>query len=424
MFENLLAQDEVRDSLLKDVASDSIPPTMLFSGPPASGKMTAALECARVLSCTHDRSWNCPCPDCARHRILVHPDMILMGRRTFPEEIAVAKDLLLRVPGQASAYFFIRSARKLINRFNPILWSGEETKLSKAIPTLQSLEESLASLDPETVEKMEPEVLTKLAESLVADCSGLETFAPDAPPVFMVRNMEIWSRHAPMGKRKCIIIENADRMQDSARNAMLKILEEPPETVRFILLTSRRASMMATILSRSRMYSFTPRDAASTKMILSRVFKSQVDSSSIQAFMDTKTAFPPDAAKRHARKLIASLISESDRGASLGETGKTLVSEAGSSEKSSGEIVDEVVAATGNFGTKDKAFSGSFPAFARGLLAVFSELLKESGGNPAWVSLIDIWSQKTREAVFQNTVLNRNPELLARTLAAFMGEKA
>jgi DNA polymerase-3 subunit gamma/tau len=424
MFENLLAQDGIRDALQREIGADTVPPAMLFSGPPASGKLTAALECARLLSCTGDGSWNCRCPDCLRHRALVHPDMLLLGRRTFPEEIAVAKDLLLRVPGQGSAYFFIRAVRKLTNRFHPVLWAGEESRLSKAVPSLQSIEESLALFDPDALEKLEPETLAKTAESLAADCAVLETFAPDAPAVFMVRNLEIWSRNAPLGKRKCIILENADRMQDSARNAMLKILEEPPETVRFILLTSRRASMMATILSRARMYSFVPRDASSTRMILSRVFKAQGESPSIQAYMDERTAFPSGLARKHAENLVGALVSSSGPNSAPGSYGDTLAKSADTSGKTIQEIIDEVAAATGNFGTKDKTFSGSFPAFAKALLAVFSELLRESGDNPAWVSRIDEWSGKTREAVIQNTLLNRNPELLARTLAASMGERA
>ncbi len=423
MFENLLAQDEVRAALERALMNDTVPPAMLFSGPPASGKLTAALESARALSCSRDRSWICACQDCMRHRLLVHGDMLLLGRRTFPEEISVAKDLLLRIPSQNSAYFFTRAVRKLALRFDPALWAGEESRLGKAVPALQSIEEGLASLDPESFGKPEPEVLSKMAESIHSDCAVLETFAPEAPSVFMIRNMELWSRHAPLGRRKCVIIENADRMQDSARNAMLKILEEPPETVRFILLTSRRASMMATILSRARMYSFQPRDTAATRMILSRVFKSQDESASIQAYMDERTAFPASAAKAHAELLVGALVAEAGAASRPGDYGESLAERARTSGKSTLEVIDGIASATGNFGTKDKAFAGSFPGFARALLAVYSRLLAESGSDAAWISLIDHWSRKTREAVYQNTTLNRNPELLARVLAASLGDR-
>ena len=48
-----------------------------------------------------------------------------------------------------------------------------------------------------------------------------------------------------------LIIENADKMQEGSRNAMLKILEEPPEHVVFILATTELHKIPATVLSSS-----------------------------------------------------------------------------------------------------------------------------------------------------------------------------
>jgi len=73
-------------------------------------------------------------------------------------------------------------------------------------------------------------------------------------------------------KTKMIIIQIADAANESARNAMLKILEEPPETVRFILTSSRRAAVIATILSRSRLISFDSRTGDQAREIISRLF--------------------------------------------------------------------------------------------------------------------------------------------------------
>ncbi|HTX73282.1 MAG TPA: DNA polymerase III, partial [Rectinemataceae bacterium] len=132
MFENLLAQDEIRTQLRFDVENGKLPPTLLFSGPPASGKMTAALELARALGCAHNGAgerapWGCSCPSCTRHRVIAHPDLLLFGSRSFPEEIPAAQELLLRVPGKASAYFFVRAVRKLLRRFDSALFEGEES---------------------------------------------------------------------------------------------------------------------------------------------------------------------------------------------------------------------------------------------------------------------------------------------------------
>ncbi len=428
MYENLLAQEATVASLIGDIGSGSLPPALLFSGPPASGKLTAALETARVLSCARQGVWNCACPDCARHLQLIHGDLLLFGKRSFPEEIVVAKEFFLRRPGQPSAYFFLRSIRKLLARFSPALWSGEETKLGKAASLLQSIEEAMdliqpEALVPESLREGIPPSVAKAVDSVYADALALEVFAPEAPGVFMIRNMAIWAQLAPAGNCKTIIIENADRMQDSARNAMLKILEEPPKTVRFILLTSRRASMMATILSRSRLYPFAPRDQAATELILSRVFKSNEMTPSLQAYFESRIPFPPALAKLHAERFTGRILLDlGDKIPTSGPYGRLLASDADKSGKSMSELLEELGEATGGFGAKDKTMAGSFNHFIRALLSVFSGLLRESAGEPAIVAAIDRWSRLAREAAVQYGSLNRSPDLLIKVLATSFGD--
>lgn len=50
---------------------------------------------------------------------------------------------------------------------------------------------------------------------------------------------------------KIYILANAECMNASAQNALLKILEEPPEYVIFILTTQAKSSLLSTVLSRS-----------------------------------------------------------------------------------------------------------------------------------------------------------------------------
>lgn len=49
---------------------------------------------------------------------------------------------------------------------------------------------------------------------------------------------------------RVFIIKNADTMNDEAQNALLKLLEEPPETVGIILAASSRSRLLATVRSR------------------------------------------------------------------------------------------------------------------------------------------------------------------------------
>ena len=52
------------------------------------------------------------------------------------------------------------------------------------------------------------------------------------------------------GKKRVFILANADCMSDSAQNALLKIIEEPPETAVFILTAQNREKLLPTVLSR------------------------------------------------------------------------------------------------------------------------------------------------------------------------------
>lgn len=89
-----------------------------------------------------------------------------------------------------------------------------------------------------------------------------------------VRRIAAWS-HETSESHKVVIFENADKMNDSARNALLKTLEEPPPQTTFLLLTSRKGGIMPTILSRVRPYAFAPRTDQVSQEVLSRIFKEE-----------------------------------------------------------------------------------------------------------------------------------------------------
>ena len=63
------------------------------------------------------------------------------------------------------------------------------------------------------------------------------------------------SAHQEKGKR-IVLIEPADALNQAASNALLKILEEPPENTLFILVTSQAQKLIATIRSRCQLLDF------------------------------------------------------------------------------------------------------------------------------------------------------------------------
>lgn len=58
--------------------------------------------------------------------------------------------------------------------------------------------------------------------------------------------------------RRVLILDDADRMNDPAANALLKTLEEPPPGILFLLLTARSAHLLPTIHSRCHRVPFVP----------------------------------------------------------------------------------------------------------------------------------------------------------------------
>ena len=60
--------------------------------------------------------------------------------------------------------------------------------------------------------------------------------------------------YAPaIGKRRIFILEKAETLNESAANSLLKVLEEPPPYVVFILLAPSSSRVLPTIISRSQM---------------------------------------------------------------------------------------------------------------------------------------------------------------------------
>ena len=124
MFENVLGQNST-SQLISDINSSKLAPALLFSGPPSSGKGTSSLELARVLSCEKEikAAWDCSCPSCARHRLLIHPDLLCLGLKSFCAEISASAEAVKR--DRTGRVLFIRSSRKLLARFNPFLWEDD-----------------------------------------------------------------------------------------------------------------------------------------------------------------------------------------------------------------------------------------------------------------------------------------------------------
>lgn len=283
MFENILGHEQQRSQLRRAIEGGTLPSTLLFTGPKYAGKLTTALELARSLTCEGDASWSCPCRACAQQRALLHPETLLVGRRDFLPEIHLARRALLRAPQRATLYLFLRSVRKLTRRFDSILWEGEDQRIAKTATVLNELEELLREID---VPDPAPRRIGEAGERVVELAESALRAAPaDLTPISLVRNVAFWARIAPTGRARVVVIENAENLNDAARNAMLKILEEPPPSVYFVLIAERGQAVIDTIRSRARLYSFADRGGETEGEVIRRIFRDpDVDSPTLREY--------------------------------------------------------------------------------------------------------------------------------------------
>ena len=77
--------------------------------------------------------------------------------------------------------------------------------------------------------------------------------------VDQMRHIEREANYRPYeGRARVFLIEDADKLNEQAENALLKVLEEPPHTTHIVLLTSRPGMLLPTVHSRCQMVRFSP----------------------------------------------------------------------------------------------------------------------------------------------------------------------
>ncbi len=276
MFENIIRQDHVVSLLSRDINEGTLPSSLLFYGNDYTGKLSAALELARILSCERGTAlWDCPCKACEMQRLLIHPDTLMMGSRYFAEEIAASASALSRTRQRPAQYLFVRSVRKLTRRFDPAFTEAQDTRFKRAQGDLAFLEDAVNEFLP-GIELPAQGILEKRLGEVVQRASRIdEGMRGDAIQIDPIRRMASWAHLRGSGRAKILILENADRMSEGAKNALLKILEEPPAGLFIILLTAKREGIIPTILSRVRQYQFAQRSPADEELVIQKIFRGE-----------------------------------------------------------------------------------------------------------------------------------------------------
>jgi DNA polymerase III delta prime subunit len=313
MFENIIGLQDICSDLRRDIREETLPGAILLSGPRYGGKSSIALELARGVTCREDGRWDCTCRSCSLHRSLQHPGTLLAGPRYFSQEISAAAEAFGREQRSGTRFLVTRSVRKLLRRLDPVLWA--ESKVKTAMPAAESLGNLLEEFEDAADGVIgkgggseTPPSLFKNLEKIVNDAARLEQMLPHDPvPVDLVRAVAAWAYVASAGGPQIVIIEEAHTLQEGARNAMLKILEEPPSNTRFILTTSRRSAIIPTIRSRLRSYEVPERTREDQEAVQKRIFRMDEVHPSLREFFRTRRGGDGDSWPEICRDLLGQL---------------------------------------------------------------------------------------------------------------------
>ncbi|MDR0645097.1 MAG: DNA polymerase III [Treponema sp.] len=400
MFETIRGQ-RATGQLALDIERNTLAPSMLFSGPAYSGKGATALELARILSCeSGSADMNCACPSCSRHRFLSSPDLLALGSKPFSVEIAAAAAAFKR--NAAKAPLFIRSLKKLLLRFTAVLWEDEPkfSKLSDMVTDLEASVKEIAELAAQDAKKIEKRSAAILKDAVKLESEGIA----DTIAIGQIRRTAAWTHLAPHGRQKFLLIENADRMQEGARNSLLKLLEEPPPAVRIVLTTEHEQALMPTILSRLRAYRFNKRQGETEASIIAEVFGDDAGGKGIGVYLDSFLPVSRESLRQLAAFFAASVAMSAvvymDRPAqaqpaelvALGRYTMPIAEKAGLGRPVLNRqvVIGKILAEAENFEIR-----GLFQCFLRDLLTLVGESFRTSGGSPAY---LDLWQRAVSTA--------------------------
>lgn len=192
------SQRGARNRLVNALAENRFPQAVLIEGERGIGKKKLAIALAETLCCTDGE--NAPCGKCLGCKMAMDPGNVQSW--VVPLETAEAN---------------AKSA-------------ADVSGLSKA----------------KTVEEIKAEYVARIFENPYS----VSTFSGTAQiSVEQIRSMTAQFSKASAGVRFVIVAE-ADRMNDSAANALLKTLEEVPPNTYFILTTANGGRLLPTIRSR------------------------------------------------------------------------------------------------------------------------------------------------------------------------------
>ncbi|MFK8046495.1 MAG: DNA polymerase III subunit delta' [Crocinitomicaceae bacterium] len=229
-FKNVIGQEKVKTVLLKEAKNNRISHAQMFLGDEGCGNLPLAMAFAQYLLCeSPSKNDSCgTCSSCTKVSHLTHPDVhyVFPVVKSVAEKVAVSDDRR-----NLWNKFISESAYCSLNTWQE--YTGEMSKNAQI-----GVQESRS-------------ILKKLA---------LKSYS---------------------GIYKIMIIWLPEKMNNSAANKLLKILEEPPESTLFFLVCEAIDTILPTIISRTQIIKVPNLNADEVKSFLLQ--NGEVDDASAQS---------------------------------------------------------------------------------------------------------------------------------------------
>ncbi|HQB53966.1 MAG TPA: hypothetical protein PK909_00710 [Sphaerochaeta sp.] len=297
-------------ALLNDqLARGSFSQVSLFGGDRYTLRMSAAIECARALSCTHGGDEDCTCSSCVKFATLSYSDLVIVSQRDHQRRIEAALAAFSHEPNGSWRNRLIQTIRIPLLGFHPILLEEASTGFQNIAARAEGTNNLLYELMTEGTleEKRSEEYVRDLRKAL----KDLYSSLPKSTTVSInqVRSIDSWVHQTNISNQlRFIILEGIEQTNVAARNALLKLLEEPPRDVYFFLISEHPSRIMQTILSRSRQYLFPPLSEDAKGRFIASYGLADSNYDSLQSFYLVQSGVDIEESNALVDQLLTSLI--------------------------------------------------------------------------------------------------------------------
>jgi len=178
---------------------------------------------------------------------------------------------------------------------------------------------------------------SRIARRVHPDVLIVEPGESGAIKIDQVREIVDRAGYRPFeGRRRAVIVDDADALVPPAQHALLKTLEEPPPSSVFMLVTSRPDVLLPTVRSRCPQLRFRPLSANDVAMALIARGQTARDAHAVAAIADGSVGRALEAssddlvdARDRAERVLAQAATSGDPGRRL-ESAKELLTKTGS----------------------------------------------------------------------------------------------